>query len=150
MRVKMWSRPLLSAGLLLLGMYAPPALAADEGTQVLVTLPADSGELPEHEKLVQAVKAAGGEHQVKVMHKKSAEQHVITMQVWGNTIPAADIPRTLREGFPVLAKADIQVSALDASQRPNFEELEREGLRSTDGKKVKRIIKKEVTETEQK
>ena len=150
MRVKMWSRPLLCVGLLSLGLYAVPAAAADEeaGTQVSVKLAAASGQLPEPEKLVESLLAKGGEHTVKVTHQKTDGQSDLTLKVWGPTVPAAEIPKTLRDAFPVLAKADIQVSTLDASQRPNFEQE----LRSPeDGKQVKRIIKKqEVKETEQK
>jgi hypothetical protein len=146
MRVKMWSRPLLWVGLLSLGLYAEPAAAAEEegGTQVSVKLPAGSGELPEGEKLVEALLAAGGKHVVKATRQKSPEQDHVTLQLWGPTVPAADIPKTLRDAFPVLARADIQVSALAASERPKVEEALRRGGDGT--RKVRKIIKKHVEE----
>jgi hypothetical protein len=150
MSVKMWSRSLLCVGLLSLGLYAVPAAAAEEGgTQVSVKLPAASGQLPEPEKLVESLLATGGQHTVKVTHQKTDGQSDLTLKVWGPTVPAAEIPKTLRDAFPVLAKADIQVSALAASERPNLEQE----LRGTgDGtRKVRKIVKKEVNvqETEQ-
>lgn len=149
MRVKMWSRPMLCVGLLSLGLYAVPAAAADEeaGTQVSVKLAAGSGQLPEPQKLVESLLAKGGEHTVKVTHQKTDGQSDLTLKVWGPTVPAAEIPKTLRDAFPVLAKADIQVSALAAGERPN---LEQELRGSGDGtRKVRKIVKKEVKETEQ-
>ena len=148
MRVKTFNRSLLSVALLSLSLLALPAAAADTGTQVQVTMPSGKGELPDAEKLVQALEAPGGEHQVEVKARKSPEQVLLTVKLWGNTVPAADIPRTLRDAFPVLAGADIQVSALDASERPQIsvDEL-RDG--GAGGKRVK-IIKKETREQEQK
>ena len=147
MRVKMWSRPLLWVGLLSFGLYAQPAAAAEEegGTQVSVKLPTGSGELPEGEKMVEALLATGGKHVVKATRKKSPEQDHFTLQLRAPTVPAADIPKTLRDAFPVLARADIQVSALAASERPRVEEA----LRGEDGtRKVRKIIKKQVDEQE--
>ncbi len=135
MNVKNWSRHLLSLGLLSLALGALPAAAAEEGgTQVVVRLA--SGELPEPEKLVQSLTAAGGKHQVEVKVRKTSEQHEATLKLWGPTVPQADIPQTLRDAFPALATADIQVSALDASEKPRIEEGE--------GRRVRKIIKKEV------
>jgi hypothetical protein len=135
MNVKNWSRHLLSLGLLSLALGALPAAAAEEGgTQVVVRLA--SGELPEPEKMVQSLTATGGKHQVEVKVRKTSEQHEATLKLWGPTVPQADIPQTLRDAFPALATADIQVSALDASEKPRIEEGE--------GRRVRKIIKKEV------
>ena len=108
MRVKMWGRPLLCVGLLSLGLLALPAAAAGRGDGRRHPGGGEaahgSGELPDAEKLVESVMAGGGKHQVKVKRTTSAEQQDLTLQLWGPIVPAADIPRTLREGFPVLAR----------------------------------------------
>jgi hypothetical protein len=137
MNLKNWSRHLLSLGLLSLAFGALPAAAAEEGgTQVVVRLANGSGELPEAERMVQSLTAAGGKHQVEVKVRKTPEQHEATLKLWGPTVPQAEIPQTLRDAFPALATADIQVSTLDASERPRIEEGE--------GRRVRKLIKKEV------
>lgn len=147
MRKMMWSRPLLSAGLLSLGLFALPAAAAEQGTQVTVKLKAGQ-ELPDAEKLVQALEVQGGEHKVFVKAEKRPEGQQLTLKMWGTTVPVADIPATLRQGFPVLAQADIQASLLDPSEQPPT--LERRELEaattSADGtrKVIKRVEKKTV------
>jgi anti-sigma factor RsiW len=150
MRKMMWSRPLLSAGLLSLGLFALPAAAADAGTQVTVKLKPGQ-ELPDAEKLVQALEASGGEHKVYVKAEKRPEGQQLTLKLWGNTVPVADIPATLRQGFPVLAQADIQASMLDpAEQPPTLERRELEGTPSADGTRrvIKKVEKKTVQEGE--
>jgi hypothetical protein len=80
---------------------------------------------------------------VRVKRRKSPEQEELTMELWGNTVPQADIPKTLREAFPVLAGADIQVSTLDAKERPKPQgegQLEKE-LHGEDGATVKKVVK---------
>lgn len=137
MSMKHWSRQLLSLGLLSLALGALPAAAVEEGgTLVVVRLANGSGELPEAEKMVQSLTAAGGKHPVEVKVRKTPEQHEATLKLWGPTVPQAEIPQTLRDAFPALATADIQVSTLDASERPRIEEVE--------GRRVRKIIKKEV------
>lgn len=141
MNLKHWSRPLLSLGLLSLVLGSLPAAATEEqGTQVVVRLAQTSGELPEAEKMVQSLTAAGGKQLVEVKVRKTPEQQEATLQLWGRTVPQQDIPQTLREAFPVLATADIQVTALDPSTRPQPEPGE--------GTRRKRIIQKEVIRKE--
>jgi hypothetical protein len=89
----------------------------------------------------------GGEHQVRVMRRKATDQQELTLELWGNFVPQADISQTLRDTFSVLASADIQVATIDPKDRPKFEghgQLERE-LHGEKGtiKKVVKIIKKE-------
>jgi ABC-type glycerol-3-phosphate transport system substrate-binding protein len=137
MSLKHWSRQLLSLGLLSLALGALPAMADDEqGTQVVVRLANGGGEMPNAEKMVQSLTATGGKHQVEVKVRKTPEQQEATMKLWGRTVPPEAIAQTLRDAFPALATADIQVSTLDASERPRIEEGE--------GKRVRKIIKKEV------
>jgi hypothetical protein len=134
MNVKNGSRQLLCLGLLSLALGALPAAAAEEGgTQVVVRLA--SGELPEAQKMVRLLTAEDGKHPVEVNVRKTPEQHEATLKLWGPTVPQADIPQTLRDAFPALATADIQVSTLNASERPRIEEGE--------GRRVRKIIKKE-------
>ncbi len=141
MSMKHWSRQLLSLGLLSLALGGLPAAAAEEqGTQVVVRLANASGELPDAEKMVQSLTAAGGKQLVEVKVRKTPEQQEATLQLWGRTVPHQDIPQTLREAFPALATADIQVSALEPSTRPQVEPGE--------GKRRKRIIQKEVIQKE--
>ena len=88
----------------------------------------------------------GGEHQVRVKRRQAAGERKITVDLWGGTVPAADIPQTLRDAFPVLASADIQVTSLDAKDRPKFEglgELEKDGHGERGVVKEREIIKKE-------
>ena len=147
MRKMMWSRPLLSAGLLSLGLFALPAAAAEQGTQVTVKLKAGQ-ELPDPEKLVQALEVSGGEHKVFVKAEKRPEGPHLTLKMWGTTVAVADIPATLREGFPVLAQADIQASLLDPSEQPpTLEGRELETRTSADG--TRRVIKKVEKKTVQ-
>jgi hypothetical protein len=152
MRKMMWSRPLLSAGLLSLGLFALPAAAAEQGTQVTVNLKPGQ-ELPDVEKMVQALEVSGGEHKVMVKAEKRPEGQHLTLKMWGNTVPLADIPGTLREGFPVLAQADIQASLLDPSEQPpTLEGRELEATTTADGRRkvIKKVEKKTVQEGEAK
>ncbi len=145
MRANMWSRILIVLSFFSLSVQASPP--AEPGTRVTIQLAQASGTLPEPEKLVESLEAVGGEHQVKVMRHKSADSQQLTLELWGNFVPQTDIPRTLRDTFPVLGSADIQVASIDPKDRPKFEglgTLEKE-LHGEPGKvkKVVKIIKKE-------
>jgi hypothetical protein len=145
MRANMWSRILIVLSFFSLSVQASPPV--EPGTRVTVKLAQASGELPDAEKLVESLEAVGGEHQVRVMKRKSPDAQELTMELWGNFVPQADIPKTLRDTFTVLATADIQVASIDPKDRPKFEghgtlEKELHGEKGT-VKKVVKIIKKE-------
>jgi hypothetical protein len=147
MRAKMWSRILVALSFFSLSVQASPPATQEPGTKVSIRLATASGQLPDAEKLVESLEAVGGEHQVRVMRHKSTDGQELTLELWGNFVPPADIPKTLRDTFPVLGSADIQVARLDPKDRPKFEghgTLEKE-LRGEKGtvKKVVKIIKKE-------
>jgi hypothetical protein len=132
----MWSRILIVLSFFSLSVQASPPV--EPGTRVTVRLAQASGELPDPEKLVESLEAVGGEHQVRVMRRKSTDTQELTLELWGNFVPQADIPQTLRDTFSVLASADIQVATLEPRDRPKFE-----GLGQGTVKKVVKIIKKE-------
>jgi hypothetical protein len=144
MRSNTWSRILV-----VLSFFALSSAQADTppgqepGTRVTVKLAEASGELPEAEKLVQSLEAVGGEHLVKVTRRKADGQQELTVDLWGNTVPQADIPQTLRDAFPVLSSADIQVATLEAKDRPKLdgEGRPRRGEKGTPVKRVVKIIK---------
>lgn len=145
MRANMWSRILIVLSFFSLSVQASPPV--EPGTRVTVKLAQASGELPEAEKMVQSLEAVGGEHQVRVMRHKSPGSQELVMELWGNFVPQADIPKTLRDTFSVLASADIQVASIDPKDRPKFEglgtlEKETHGEKGK-VKKVVKIIKKE-------
>jgi hypothetical protein len=146
MRANMWSRALIVLSFLSLSVQASPPGTEEPGTRVTVRLAAASGQLPDTESVVESLKAAGGEHQVQVRRRHTPDQQELTVDLWGATVPPADIPQTLREGFPVLASAEIQVAALDPKDRPKLDKdcdlKEARGERCT-VKKVVKIIKKE-------
>lgn len=147
MRTNMWSRVLVVLSFFSLSVQAAPPDAHESGTRVTVKLAEASGQLPDPEKLVESLVSVGGEHQVQVKRRQTAGQQELTVDLWGGTMPQADMAQTLREAFPVLASADIQVTSLDAKDRPKFEglgELEHDG-HGEHGvvKKVVKIIKKE-------
>jgi hypothetical protein len=147
MRAAPWSRVLVALSFFALTARADPPVTHESGTRVTVKLAETSGQLPDPEKLVESLNTVGGEHQVRVQRRKSPGQEELTVDLWGNTVPPADIPQTLRDTFPELASADIQVSTLDAKDRPKPEvdcslEKELHGEKGT-VKKVVRIIKKE-------
>lgn len=147
MRTNMWSRILVALCFFSFTAQATPPEAPEPGTRVAITLPQASGELPEPEKLVESLKTVDGKHIVQVKVHKTPEQQQATLDLWGGTVPQADIPQTLREAFPVLASADIQVSTLDEKDRPKLEgrgRLVRElGGEKGTVKKIVKIIKKE-------
>jgi hypothetical protein len=147
MRTNMWTSILVALGLFSLTAQATPPDIQEPGTRVAITLAQASGELPEPEKLVESLKTVDGKHLVRVNLRKSADQQAVTLDLWGGTVPQADIPQTLRDAFPVLASADIQVSTLDEKDRPKLEgrgRLEREpGGEQGTVKKIVKIIKKE-------
>jgi hypothetical protein len=147
MRTNMWTRILVALSFFSLTAQASPSDLQEPGTRVAITLAQASGELPEPEKLVESLKTIDGKHIVQVQLRKSPDQQVVTLDLWGGTVPQADIPKTLRDAFPVLASADIQVSTLDEKDRPKLEgrgRLERElGGEKGTVKKVVKIIKKE-------
>jgi len=145
MRSNPWSRILVALGFFSLAAQAFTPPGQETGTRVTVRLAEASGELPDPEKVVESLEAVGGEHQVRVQRRKSSGQQELTMDLWGNFVPQADIPQTLRDTFPVLASADIQVSTVDAKERPKFEgagRLELHGEKGTTVKKVVKIIRK--------
>jgi hypothetical protein len=140
----MWSRVLVALSFFSLAAQASPP-PQEPGTRVTVQLAKTSGELPEPEKMVESLMAVGGgERQVRVIRRNVTDQALLTLDLWGSTVPQADIPKTLRDAFPVLASADIQVSTLDPQDRPKRGEIERElpGEKGT-VKKVVKLIKKE-------
>ncbi len=144
MRAYMWSRALVVLSFFSLSVQASPPDNQEQGTRVIVKLAEASGQIPEAEKVVQSIEAVGGEHQVLVKRRVMEGQQELSVDVWGATVPHADILQTLREAFPVLASADIQVSAIDPKDRPKLGELirDRHGEKGT-VKKVVKIIKKE-------
>ncbi len=138
MRANMWSRILIVLSFFSLSVQASPP--TEPGTRVTVKLAQASGELPNPEKMVESLEAVGGEHQVRVMRHKLADSQELVMELWGNFVPPADIPKTLRDTFSVLTSADIQVASIDPKDRPKFEGL---GEEKGTVKKVVKIIKKE-------
>jgi hypothetical protein len=147
MRAKMWSRVLVVLSFFSLTAQASPPVTHEPGTRVTIRLAEASGQLPDPEKMVDSLVSVGGEHQVQVKRRQTDGQQELTVDLWGGTVPQADMPQTLRDAFPVLASADIQVTSLDAKDRPKFEglgELEKDG-HGEHGvvKKVVKIIKKE-------
>jgi hypothetical protein len=135
-----------------LSLVCAPALAEETGTRVTVTLTQAQGELPDPEKMVQALNPlGGGERQVMVKRKGTETGAEVSLDLWGPTLPASEIPGALRAAFPVLKPAQIDVATLDASSRPKLEDAPRGTTETTtvqgaDGK-VRRIIKKRVVET---
>jgi hypothetical protein len=147
MRAKMWSHVLVVLSFFSLTAQASPPVTHEPGTRVTIRLAEASGQLPDPEKMVDSLVSVGGEHQVQVKRRQTAGQQELTVDLWGGTVPQADMPQTLRDAFPALASADIQVTSLDAKDRPKFEglgELEKDG-HGEHGvvKKVVKIIKKE-------
>lgn len=138
----------MSMAVVAVAVSGTEARAQDTGTRVTIQLAQAAGELPEPEKLVQAVTAVSGERQVRLMVKNAEGTHQLTLDLWGAVVPAADIPRTLREAFPVLAQATIETSTLDASQKPSVELRDAEVQTSGDG--TRRIVKKRVVVEETK
>jgi hypothetical protein len=148
LRANMWSRVLVVLSFFSFTVQADPPVTHEPGTRVAIKLAEASGELPDPEKVVQSLEAVGGgERQVRVMRRNTEGQQELTVDLWGATVPQAEIPQTLRDAFPVLASADIQVSTLGPNDRPRpMEACDRElrapGEKGT-VKKVVKIIKKE-------
>jgi hypothetical protein len=146
MRANMWSRILIVLSFFSLTAQATPPVTHEPGTRVSIKLAEASGELPEPEKMIEPLMTVGGERQVRVLRRDTAGQQELTLDLWGGTVPQADIPKTLRDAFPVLASADIQVTTLDPNDRPKLEgagrlqKLEKE----LDGNGEKRVVKKVV------
>ena len=115
------------------------ALAEDTGTRVSIRLADGKGALPQTQKVVEALEALGGDHLVRATVQKGEGQEELTLELWGNWVPDPQIPQTLREGFPGLSAAEIQVSSLDTPSRPKLDAADPDG---TAGKKT--IIKKRV------
>jgi hypothetical protein len=146
LRANMWSRVLVALSFFSLTAQASPPATQDPGTRVTVRLAEASGQLPDPEKMVESLVAVGGEHQIQVQRHQKDGQQDLTIDLWGGTVPQADIPQTLRTAFPELASADIQVSTLDAKDRPKPPDCdlkELHGEKDVTVKKVVKIIKKE-------
>ncbi len=142
MRMNSWSRVLVVLGFFSLAAQASPA-DPEPGTRVTVRLAESSGALPDPEKVVESLVSVGGKHQIRVQRRQTPGQGELTLDLWGGTVPREDMAQTLRETFPVLAAADIQVLPLDPKDRPS---LEGEGAPDGAGrvrKVVKKIIRKE-------
>lgn len=125
--------------------FSSAALADDaSGTRVTIKA-ANTVQLPQADKLADAVMAVGGgERQVMVQKKQAESDTTLQLDLWGAVTPASEIASTLREAFPVLKDATIDVTTLDASQRPQLPPDER----PADGKKriIKKVIKHEETQ----
>ncbi len=120
--------------------------AAEEptGTKVVVRLPESNGQMPEAEKLVKSLEAVGpGTREARVLRRNEQGKTEIILELWGHFAPAAEIPRTLRDAFPVLAGATIDVSALAAADRPKLDPNE-----APEGSKGKRVIVKKIVKRE--
>jgi hypothetical protein len=146
MRAHMWSRALVVLSFFSLSVQASPPADPEPGTRVTIQLAVASGQLPDAEKLVESLVAAGGKHQIQVRRQQTADQQALTMDLWGATVPPADIPQALREAFPVLASAGIEVASIDPKDRPKFDKdcdrREANGEKCT-VKKVVKVIRKE-------
>jgi hypothetical protein len=149
MRTKMWSSVLAVLSFLPLTVLAdPPSHPREPGTRVTIRLAESSGQLPDAEKLVESLLSAGGDHRVRAKRRQKEGQQELTLDLWGGTVPQAEIPQSLRNAFPVLVPAVIQVAAIDPRDRPGHEDLDDDLEREGHGdkkviKKVVKIIKKE-------
>lgn len=141
MRANMWSRVLITLGFFSLSAQAAPPPSPEPGTRVTVRLTAANAHLPDPEKLVESVVAVGGEHEVRVKRLQSPGQEEVTLELWGSTLPQADIPATLRNSFPELASADIQVTPLDPGERPPHEGPLGPGIPDGSGGARKKVVK---------
>jgi hypothetical protein len=146
MRANMWSRILVVLGFFsVTTVQAETPPGQETGTRVVVKLAESSGALPEPEKVVESLVAVGGgERQVRLIRQQEAGVQELTVDLWGNTVPQADVAQTLRTSFPVLATADIQVSTLEAKDRPRREgrgDLVRELRGEGDDVEVKKVVK---------
>jgi hypothetical protein len=113
-------------------------LADETGTKVSIR--AASETLPDAQKVVDALLARGDEHLVRATRHKSQEQEELTLELWGSWMPSAQIQGALRDGFPALAAAEIQVSPLDSSAKPKLDPADLD--QAHDGKVMKKIIKR--------
>jgi hypothetical protein len=146
MRAQMWSRALVVLSFFSLSVQASPPAPQEPGTRVTIQLAEANGQLPDAEKLVESLVAAGGEHQIRVRRQQTAGQQALTLDLWGATVPPEDIPQTLRGAFPVLASAGIEVTSIDPKDRPKAEkdcEMNEHPGENGTVKKVVKIIRKE-------
>lgn len=112
----------LKAVVVVLATFGAAAALGEDGTRVEIRS-ASTLELEAH-KLVEAITTVdGAKKQLKVMRKKTPDGDQITLDVWGGTAPASEIPALLRESFPQLAGATITVSVAPAAEQPNEGDL---------------------------
>lgn len=141
MRAHPRSTELITLAIIATTLPGLPALAADTGTRVSIRTA--EGTLPDVQKLVEALESLGAEHQARASVQKSQGQDALTLELWGNWVPGPQIAQTLRDGFPVLSSAEIEVTSLDADSRPKFGA--EDGVEVTpDSKGNKTVIKKIV------
>jgi hypothetical protein len=139
-------RALSFAVLTLAPLAASAARAEDSGLKVTVTLAAADGKLPAPEKMVHALEAVGGERQVLARLEKGEKSSTATFELWGHWAPSAEVATLLRQAQPVLAKADIQVTTLDASQKHTFDDKDVEEMQTPADGHGKRVVKKVIIE----
>lgn len=123
------------ASLIALPAWAEPS-APPPSTAQHVTITLSNGDLPDPEAIVQALERPGGQHQVRVQVRKTADARALTLDLWGNSVEDAQVEPTLVDAFPVLRDASIAVSRIDAA--PPKVEADQAG----DGEQV--IIKKKI------
>jgi hypothetical protein len=87
MRAQMWSRALVVLSFFSLSVQASPPAAEEPGTRVTIQLAVASGQLPDAEKLVDSLVAAGGEHQIRVRRQQTADQQSLTVDLWASIDP---------------------------------------------------------------
>lgn len=134
---------ILSTIAALTALPALSALAEELGTKVSIR--AAKGSLPDPQQVVEALESPGGEHQVRATLRNLEGQEELTLELWGSWMPNTKIPDALREGFPGLFSAEIQVTSLDAAERPKLDPDDAlEVTKDVNHKKkiVKRIEKK--------
>src|SRR3954469_24131718 len=99
-------------------MLSSAARADDPGIRVVIRVPADVA-VPDPEALLTRIAPQGHEGLTVAVHKK-AENGIdeTRIDLWGKTLAQAEIEGALRSGFPMLAGAEIVVSAVAASEKP--------------------------------
>jgi hypothetical protein len=94
-------------------LWSSAAWAADTGIRVVIRVPADV-QVPDVEALLTRIAPQGHQGGLQVFAHKKAQNGIDETQLdlWGPTLPQAEIEGALRAGFPALSGAEIVVSTV--------------------------------------
>ncbi|WP_437812856.1 hypothetical protein [Sorangium sp. So ce1078] len=95
---------------------APADVEVPVGRSISIQV-ADGAEVPEPEAILAVVRGEGKTERVMVRGQRGDGATTLTLDVWGDELPAGDVAERIRAAFPALAGAEIREDVLAGTVR---------------------------------